>query len=192
MTDAAYEAEQPLAADGCSPDRDAAFSAFVRQRGPDLVHLALALAAGDRTQADDLVQGALVRVYLRWHRIESSPYAYARQAVLNQRIDSWRRTRREVLTPTEGFAELRDTNLQTPLPDVHVLAALRALPMRWRRVVVLRYLLDLSEADVAQILGMPIGTVKSAGKRGLDRMRNALETEGVKRSVDRRSNEEGQ
>jgi RNA polymerase sigma-70 factor (ECF subfamily) len=53
-------------------------------------------------------------------------------------------------------------------------AAVRQLPSRQRAVIVLRYYEDLSEAEVARLLGLPLGTVKSLGRRGLSRLRRRL------------------
>jgi RNA polymerase sigma factor (sigma-70 family) len=55
-----------------------------------------------------------------------------------------------------------------------LLAAVRALPDRQREVVTCRYLLDLSEAETAQVLGLRAGTVKSSLSRGLDRLRRSV------------------
>jgi len=164
-------------------DRDAEFSTFAVEHGPALVRTAW-LLCGDRARAEDLAQQALLRTYLAWARL-TDPAAYARRVVATARIDTWRRHRREVLTdPAElragmGAAPVRDAR---PAHDAAadnaerdlLLRALLTLTARQRRVVVLRYLLDLPEAEVAADLGVSVGTVKSTASRGLAQLRTAL------------------
>lgn len=161
-------------------DRDAEFSAFAAAHGPVLVRTAW-LLCGERARGEDLAQQALVRTYLAWPRL-TDPLAYARRAVATARIDAWRLRRREVLVAPDdvvvasragagaGGASPEDPHAERDL----LLRALRTLPAQQRRVVVLRYLVDLPEAEVAEMLGVSVGTVKSTLSRGLDRLREVL------------------
>ena len=150
-------------------DRDALFSAFVADRSRHLLQAAH-LLTGDRHRAEDLLQTALTRCYLRWDRI-NDPEGYVRRSMVNAHIDWWRRKpSREV--PTDV---LPDTAL-TDGADAHairqsVLSALATLSRRQRAVVVLRYYEDLSEAEIARFLGCSPGTVKSAASRAMAQLR---------------------
>ena len=156
-------------------ERDAEFAAFMAASMPAL-HRSAFLLCGDAHRADELTQHALERTYRAWKRArEGDPLAYARRVVMNLRIDGWRRTRREVLADPHVLAH---HDAATTDPDIddrdEVLRALLALPLKQRRVVVLRYLLDLSEAEVAAELDVPLGTVKSTASRALVSLRSAL------------------
>lgn len=125
------------------------------------------LVCGDWHRAEDAVQTALTRVYLRWSRIQD-PASYARRAVVNAVIDQgrsrWRR--REVIghPPPEAVSETEDLDEET-------LSALAALPTRQRAVIVLRYIEDLDTEATAELLGISPGTVRSQAARGLAAMR---------------------
>lgn len=161
-------------------DRDADFTVFVTEHGPALVRTAW-LLCGDRARGEDLAQQALVKTYLAWPRV-TDPLAYARRAVATARIDAWRRRRREVLvSPDEHLMQARPGTTPSarspegPHAERDLLVrALRTLPAQQRRVVVLRYLVDLPEAEVAEMLGVSAGTVKSTLSRGLGRLRQLL------------------
>jgi RNA polymerase sigma factor (sigma-70 family) len=114
---------------------------------------------------------------------QRDPLGYARKALANLRIDHWRRRRREVLvppddvgpdsTPVHGRAEAGD---RTGDRD-QLVRALSTLTPRQRRVVVLRHFLDLSEAEVADDLGVSPGTVKSTASRAMAQLRSVLAAE---------------
>jgi RNA polymerase sigma-70 factor (sigma-E family) len=152
---------------------EADFRQFVHTRYADLLRLAYALT-GSAHDAEDLVQGALVKVMRRWKRVDD-PMAYLRRIMINQRTTGWRRFgRREVVTPTPPDRVVDDAT--EAVGDRHaVLVALRRLPPRMRAVVALRYVADLSEAETAATLGCSVGTVKSQSSKGLARLREALE-----------------
>ena len=158
-------------------NRDEDFTAFVVARSGQLVRMARMLC-GDRGLAEDLVQTALEKAYLRWDRIElGDPFAYVRKAVVHQHL-SWLRRRpwreRQVGDPEELEAGVR-SYVDDPAPGVQrraaVVAALAMLTRRERAVAVLRYLEDLSEAETAAVLGVAIGTVKSTSSRALLKLR---------------------
>lgn len=160
-------------------DRDPDFTAFVAARSARLVHIAHMLC-GDHALAEDLVQTALERAYLRWDRIElGDPFGYVRKVVVNEHL-SWRRRRPWRERAVGGAAELDDgtaERVEDHGPGIDrgsVLAtALAGLTRRERATVVLRYVEDLSEAQTAEILGVAVGTVKSTAARALDKLRRS-------------------
>ncbi|MBO0922931.1 SigE family RNA polymerase sigma factor [Cellulomonas sp. zg-ZUI199] len=159
--------------------RDEEFAAFMTVAAPSLARTAW-LLCGDAHQADELVQQALVRTYLVWDRArEREPLAYARRVLANQRISTWRRRRREVLLSTDRLPETGVADAQ----DVHadrdrLVRALALLTPRQRRVVVLRHLEGLTEKEVADDLGIAVGTVKSTASRALRQLREAMGEDG--------------
>ncbi|MCL3860897.1 SigE family RNA polymerase sigma factor [Actinotalea sp. K2] len=137
------------------------------------------LLCGDAHLADELVQQALVRTYLAWPRArQGDPLAYARRTLANLRIDLWRRRRREVLTapaemPEGGHASGADRHAERD----ELVRALATLSTRQRRIVVLRHFVGMTDAEVADDLGVSVGTVKSTASRGLVRLRTVLDGE---------------
>ena len=160
---------------GIEGDRDAEFAAFMAASMPAL-HRSAFLLCGDAHRADELTQHALERTYRAWPRARAGdPLAYCRRVLMNLRVDGWRRTRREVLVDPQTLAGRDGPWTDPDLGDRdEVLRALLALPLKQRRVVVLRYLLDLSEAEVAAELDLPLGTVKSTASRALASLRADL------------------
>ena len=154
-------------------DSDAdAFDAFVRARLPALLRFAYALT-GDPHTAADLVQDALERTGMRWHRIErqGDPEGYVRRAILNGRISRWRKHRRETLV---DCVPERVTSYDVPSRDDQLWQLLATLPPRQRAVLVLRYYEDMSEVQIAATLGCSPGTVKSQSSKALAKLRVAL------------------
>ncbi len=155
--------------------RDEAFRAFVESRRGDLVRTALFLAAGDRWAAEDLVQTALVSLYVAWPRVRPDAVdAYARRCLLNALIDHRRsafarRERAQAEPPELDGTDADGIDMQSS-----VFRALGRLPPRMRAAVVLRHLLDLSVDEAAAALQCSAGTVKSQTARGLDQLRTAL------------------
>ena len=157
------------------------FTAFAQASTPALYRIAY-LLCGDPHRAQDLVQLALERTFKAWKKVgDGDPFAYARRVLATARIDSWRRTRREVLTDDPGST----TRVRSaPASDVELaerdrlVRALMALSVKQRRVVVLRYLLDRSESDTAAELGISTGTVKSTASRALARLRTLVVPDG--------------
>ncbi len=135
-----------------------------------LYHLAYRVAfrmLGDRGDAEDVAQEALARAALRWNRLEERPEGWITRVASNLAIDRIRRRGRTSPRPTRPLG----------LVDPHIgergdlVKGLRSLPRRQREAVVLRYLADLSEADVAIIMRCSEGTVKSHCSRGLAALR---------------------
>ncbi len=158
------------------PTRDLSFAElFARHYAPAL-RLA-ALLEGDPTRAEDAVCDAFARVYSRLRRggVDDDA-AYLRQAVVNAVRGGWRRrqverrhTKAVVVDPTAGAFESGLAERD------EVWTALRRLPPGQRRVVVLRYYEDLSEAEVARLLRVKVGTVKSQAAKGLAALHSILE-----------------
>lgn len=149
--------------------RDAEFTAFVEEATPRLVRVGVGLT-GSGDAARELVQASLVKTYVAWPRIRrGEAYAYTRRVMANQKVDAWRSTRKEVATGELPDAPTAPSS--RPEDHDHLVRLLAALPQRQRTVVVLRYYDDLSEAEVADVLGISVGAVKSAASRGLATLR---------------------
>jgi RNA polymerase sigma-70 factor (sigma-E family) len=160
------------------------FDRFVADSANGLLRTAY-LIVSDLHDAEDIVQETLLRVARRWHRVRrmQHPAAYARQILVNLALHggptrSRRRSELGATLPGEPAAPA------SPL-DAHdeLYAALAALPPRQRAVLVLRYFLDLPEAEVAAALQCSLGTVKSTASRGLARLEQTLRPINDSRSV---------
>jgi RNA polymerase sigma-70 factor (sigma-E family) len=132
------------------------------------------LISGDWELASDIVQEALIRVYVAWPRIDHQGglHAYARRCLMNVAIDMGRK-RSSTELPTEHDAMDRPAGAAdhgVPAREA-LMMALRALPPRQRACVVLRFFEDLSVHDTALVLGCQEGTVKSQTARALDFLR---------------------
>ena len=146
---------------------------LLAERGDPLMATAIALA-GNRPEGEDLLQAALERLLRHWSRIDADPELYLRRTLYNMAVDGWRRRRAWLrklpLIQADRGAASTDPVEVVDLRDA-LARALAQLPPRQRTVLVLRYWEELSQAETAQLLGWPEGTVKSAAARGLDRMR---------------------
>jgi RNA polymerase sigma-70 factor (sigma-E family) len=154
---------------------DARLDDYVRGQWPALVRYATALC-GDQTEAEELVQSALVRVALRWPFIsdKDNPDGYVRRAILNGYLNVWRRLRsRETTLPELPDVSMADS-AGVVADTLTVRRALQTLPPRQRAVLVLRYLEDRSERETADLLGCSLGTVKSQTSKGLAKLRKAI------------------
>ena len=157
----------------------ALISALFREHHGDLVRLAL-LMVGDKPTAEDIVQDVYASVHARWSRLpaQGSALSYVRAAVLN-RCRSVLRHRNiayrvgRMQAPEEAQASAESQVLLTE-DRRQVLEALARLPDRRREVLILRYYLDLSESEIAEVLGISPGTVKSTAARGLAALARAL------------------
>jgi RNA polymerase sigma-70 factor (sigma-E family) len=152
---------------------DTEFADFFAARVAGLRRLAFTLC-GDWHTADDLVQTTFIKLYRHWKRVHGqSVDAYARRILVNSYLSHRRDRRREdvVADVPDRPAIGPDT---TPRGDDPLVAALRGLPARQRAVVALRHLEDMSVAEVADVLGMAEGTVKSQAARGVAALRRAL------------------
>jgi RNA polymerase sigma-70 factor (sigma-E family) len=162
--------------DSRDPKTEEAFREYVRSRGPALLGMAIGLT-GNRADAEDLLQAALVNTYLAWNRI-SDPAAidgYVRRAMVNTHISQWRRRRLEEY-PTDEMPEVAvgDHAADSDLHEL-VIRALNRLPRQMRRAVTLRYLEDKTEPEIAAALGISLGTVKSTVSRAVAKLREDAE-----------------
>jgi RNA polymerase sigma-70 factor (sigma-E family) len=154
---------------------DEDFRAFMHGRWQAMVRLAYALT-GDRGHAEDLAQTAFARAYASWRRVSraGNPESYVRQIVINENRKRFRKRRvAEHLTdrlPDRGGA---GGGVGEHDDRAVLMAVLASLGPRQRAVVVLRYLLDMTEAETASALGCSVGTVKSQASRALVRLRQS-------------------
>lgn len=155
-------------------ERDDEFTAFVAARSGPLLRYAY-LLTGDHATAEDLLQNTLVKVYLSWHKIadRGSVEAYTRTAMTRTNISMWRKVgRREITTdstPDRAFEDPHDIDDRDGMWTL-----LQTLGARQRTALVLRFYEDLSEAQIAQVMGCSTGTVKSQISRGLANLRKAI------------------
>ena len=143
-----------------------------------LVRLSV-LLVGDRETAEDLVQDCFVVMHGRWHRLREPEraLAYLRQAVVNRSRSALRRRGVQARHPVPVPEDRPGADAEAIAAErrTQVLGALFALPTRQREVLALRYYLDLSEAQIADALGISRGTVKSHASRGAAALRHLLE-----------------
>lgn len=153
-------------------NREREFSEYFEARGQALRRLAYGLC-GNWHVAEDLVQSTFVRLYRGWARVRrDSVDAYSRRILVNAFLSGRRRYRREsVVSVVPDHPTCVDTDVADRLTLHQVLDTLAP---RQRAVVVLRYLEDLSVAEVADLLGVTEGTVKSQAARGLAALRVRL------------------
>jgi RNA polymerase sigma-70 factor (sigma-E family) len=145
---------------------------FLAERADHLLRTAV-LLAGSREGGEDLLQTAVERLLRRWRRFDGDPEGYLRRALCNLAIDGHRRAGRWRLKEglvRAGLRQVPDAASEVDLRDALV-RLLWQLPARQRAVLVLRYWEQLTDAESAAVLDCPEGTVKSAGSRGLARMR---------------------
>lgn len=146
------------------------FHDFVAARRPTLLRAAMLLNPAD---AEDLLQSALAKTYLSWERINDHGAldGYVRRVMVNINISWWRRRRLDEY-PTDELPDLpvADHSRRSELHD-SLERLLCRLPARQRAAVVLRYYEDLSETEIAETLGVSVGTVKSTVSRAMARLR---------------------
>jgi RNA polymerase sigma-70 factor (sigma-E family) len=137
------------------------------------------LLTGDWDDAEELAQEAMARTFAAWPRVHHrQPAAYARKVLLNRHRSLLRRAAVEARHALASRPQVEARHEPDFSGDELVLwQALRRLPARQRAAIVLRYYLDLPEAEVARQLGVPVGTVKSLVHRGLARLRDRLGAE---------------
>jgi RNA polymerase sigma-70 factor (sigma-E family) len=159
-----------------SAESDEEFRHFMRGRWPAMVRLAYGLT-GDQGHAEDVAQAAFAKAYASWSRVmrTGNPDAYVRRIVINEHRSRFRKRRVE-------------ENLVSAVPErpgqaagdlvsdsSALLQALRKLGPRQRAVIVLRYWMDMSEAETAAALNCSVGTVKSQASRALATLRGNTE-----------------
>jgi RNA polymerase sigma-70 factor (sigma-E family) len=155
------------------PDRTEAVSDLFFAHHRRLVGLASLLVA-DQQSAEDVVQEAFAGLHRRWRRLRdpNAAVAYLNRAVVNGSRDSLRRRRRagaamlRLVPRSEQLASAEHEAVQHQQAD-QLWAAVTALPLRQRQVLVLRYYLDQSEAEIADTLEITRGSVKTHASRGI-------------------------
>ena len=159
-----------------STTADTEFGDFMRGRWHAMVRLAYALT-GDAGHAEDVAQAAFARAYASWGRVKRAgdPDAYVRRILINENRKRFRKHR----VPEDLHGDLSGTlaasqahsEQQGPEERQALLDALNRLGPRQRAVLVLRYWLDMSEAETAAALHCSVGTVKSQASRALATLR---------------------
>ena len=158
------------------PPQDRSFDEFVAQRSTRLLRTAY-LLCGDRGDAEDLVQIALMRIARRWDQARRAPDAYTHRVLVNLVRDGHRRARRRV---SEQPLDAHDLNAQVGDHAAAVterdaiVRAVAQLPQRQREVVILRFFADLSVPETAAAIGASAGAVKTHTSRALSTLRAAL------------------
>jgi len=149
------------------------FREYVSTRSRALLRTAY-LLTGNVADAEDLVQAALAKTYLAWDRIEDRGAidGYVRRAIVNTHISWWRRRRVEEY-PTDEIPDqaIADHAGNSDLQE-SMRRAVDRLPQRMRAAVMLRYYEDMTEAEVAEALGVSLGTVKSTVSRAMAKLRD--------------------
>ena len=168
---------------GASPlrtaDAETAVTALYQVHAVGLIRLAVVML-GERSAAEDVVQEAFCALYRRWEHLadRGKALAYVRSSILNgcrselrRRIRSERRTRSGTVSVDAASAEYAAL-----IGEEHreVLGALRRLPPRQREALVLRFYLDMSEAEIAAAMDISPGTVKSTTSRALSALGRLL------------------
>lgn len=157
-------------------DNDASYVEFVTARQDQLRRIAYAVCRDD-ARAEDVLQEALVKLYLAWGSLREAgrEEAFARRIIVNADLDQrrrpWHRRRASLAVEHYDRADAAAPGIED---RADVLAALRRLPVMQRRTVVLRYRLGLSVAETAEELSVREGTVKSHASRGLASLRALL------------------
>jgi RNA polymerase sigma-70 factor (ECF subfamily) len=182
MTGMAVEGLEPPAAGAVGPVADgAAFDAFFLREYRPLVGLLLALT-GDLAVAEDLAQEALLRALRRWDRVAGldKPGAWTRRVAINLAL-SWRRRRRSERRAVTRVAAAPIAPV--PPPDVDQFwAAVRSLPRRQAAAIALRYVDDLSIAEIADVLECAPGTAKAHLHAGRQALAKRLGADGSEES----------
>lgn len=158
-------------------DADTAVEQLYAAHWRQLVRLS-ALLVHDQAAAEDVVQDAFVAMHGRWGRLRDADkaLAYMRQAVVNRSRSALRHravVERHARTTTVGDVTVEGPSVGGARRDA-VREALLVLTDRQREVLVLRYYLDWSEAQIADVLGISRGAVKSHAHRGSAALRDLL------------------
>lgn len=169
-------------------DRDERVAVLWSAHYAELTRLGLGMT-GDRREAEVLVPDAFVALLARWSKLRDPQLAlsYLRRVVINGGRGRWRSLSRDrevagrIATSAwvveSGHRAAGEPDIDTRL---ELLAALSRLPARKRACVLLRHYVDLSEAEVAELLGISVGTVKSQTARALQQLGQAIDQSGTR------------
>lgn len=155
------------------------FDAFYTSSFSRLVNQVFAMI-GDRDEAQDCVQEAFVRAWSQRRKLDGagSPESWVRTTAYRLAVSRWRRTVRSRRSPDRALQPVGDQ----PPPDearVELMRALDHLPRDQRHALVLHHLCDMPVADVAAVVGAPVGTVKARLSRGRATLQSLLAEEGA-------------
>jgi len=169
------DASGPVPPDKTGEAGETAVAALFQARYLDMVRLAVLLGADD---AEDIAQEAFARLLTRHATLRDpgAALAYVRSTVCNLTRKRWRHSlvvRSRTLAMPDAAAPEHTAILREDHREV--LAALAALPGRKREAIVLRFWLDLSDAEIAAVMGVSAGTVKSQLSKGMGSLGKALE-----------------
>ncbi|MGH3356787.1 MAG: SigE family RNA polymerase sigma factor [Nocardioidaceae bacterium] len=159
-------------------DADDAVTEIYIAHYASLVRMA-AMLVRNTAEAEEVVQDAFVAMHGRWARLREADkgLAYLRQTVINTARSRLRRRSVEDRHRPKPMPHAPSAEQLALIGNEHsaVFRALKKLPARQREAVVLRYYVDLSEADIAAAMGVSRGAVKSHTSRGMAALRTALE-----------------
>lgn len=147
------------------------YTAYVIERSPRMLRTAY-LVCGDWAMAEDLLQTALAKAWRVWGRIENDPDPYVYRILVNTH-SSWMKRKWRGEIPTEYPPDHAYEGDQAAAVDTRaeLRTALERLPHGQRAVLVLRYFEDLTEPQIAAILGCSVGTVKSQASKAMAKLR---------------------
>jgi RNA polymerase sigma-70 factor (sigma-E family) len=153
------------------PDGETDFDGFVAARGPALLRLCVALT-GSVPEAEDLLQEALARCYVRWRRVSrvDNVEGYVRRVVVHQHISRHRKRRLRFVDDAADQPSPHDA-AEGVAVRLTMAAAVEQLPPRQRVVIVLSYYEDLPDAQIAEALECSVNTVKSHRAKALAHLR---------------------
>lgn len=156
------------------------FESYLMARQRDLLRSAY-LLTGDVHAAEDLVQAAALKVWSRWSRVAATerPDAYVQKVLVNTFL-SWRRRRWKDEVPSDRVEDAGHDPLDGVPGSLEVWQRLQTLTAQQRAVVVLRYYEDLTQEEVARVLGCGVGTVKTQCSRALSKLRATSTVEGIR------------
>ncbi|MEV1246762.1 SigE family RNA polymerase sigma factor [Nonomuraea sp. NPDC050022] len=154
-------------------DEISRFEDFVAERADALLRYGY-LLSGNPHDAADLTQEALIRLHRAWPRVrqKQAPESYTRMIMARLHISVWRLRRRERLDwalPETGRLDVLPSGIEQDLWQ-----ALAGLPRKQRAVLVLRYYEDLADEEIAGVLGISRGTVRSHASLGLAKLRSTV------------------
>ena len=163
------------------------FEQYALARWATLHRLAL-LLTGSESAAQDLVQVTLEKTYVAWPRIATmaAPDGYVRRIMVNSLASSRRRAWHRHEVPVNDPPDRYGTDAEHVVLDRALLwPMVCALPRRQRAVIVLRYYEDLSEREIADVLGCAVGTVKSTASDAMAALRRGIAAVPTREGSDR-------
>lgn len=160
---------------------DAAFGEIVREHQAMVYSIALHVVR-DPAVAEELAQDVFLKLYEKWDSVESPEHLihWLRRVTMQRAIDDSRRARFRPRYGLESVQEPREPEHDAdPLLSEQLESLIARLPERARQIVVLRYQEDLDPLEIARLLGLSLGAVKSNLHRSLAWMRERMERTGV-------------